>query len=160
MPQPKKDPSTRRRRNVASTAATLTDGGPARKAPELPKRPDGSPWHPAVVEMWADVWASPMAKEYHPSDFHQLVILALLTHDVHTAETPTARRNAAAELRHHRASFGLTPYDRRRLEWTIEVAEEAQDRGRSRRSRTGGQVQAPAPSTSKDPRAALKVVSS
>ena len=39
-----------------------------------------------------------------------------------------------------RAAFGLSPYDRRRLEWTVEEAESAKDKGRQRRERASSAV--------------------
>jgi hypothetical protein len=159
MPAAKKDVSVRARRNRASTAATLSEDGSARKAPALPDRPlrdDGAedPWHPAVVDLWADVWASPMAAEYHPSDRHQLYVLMTIYHDFYAAVSSTGRREAATEIRLQRMAFGLTPYDRRRLEWTIEGAEDAKARGRQRRS-TPPSAAGPA---KPDPRAGLRAV--
>jgi hypothetical protein len=156
MPAAKKHPSTRARRNTASTAATLTTDAPARKVPALPGRSDDQRWHPAVLEFWRDVWSSPMAAEFHESDIHQLVLLAYLTHDFYAALSATGRKEAATEIRLQRAMFGLTPYDRRRLEWTIETAEGAKAQGRRRRAAE------PAPAapkvTPEDPRAGLRVV--
>ncbi len=64
---------------------------------------------------WKALWQSPMAAEFLDVDVHQLYILAELedqwwwTKDV----------NAAKELRMHRSAFGLTPVDRRRLQWEM-----------------------------------------
>lgn len=178
MPAKKKDPSTRARRNKASTAATLTpklvvaledyskhtvaklraeidrrnetrpeDARLARTGskadlverltadddptPQLPDRPDG--WHQMTRDWWADVWASPMSDEWHESDIHNLFVCAMLYDDMWCGETATARQKAAAEFRQQRAVLGLTPYDRRRLEWTIEEADEKKARGEQRR---------------------------
>jgi hypothetical protein len=43
--------------------------------------------------------------------------------------------NLAAEIRLQRQCFGLTPLDRRRLQWEIERAEAAERRDRPRDSR-------------------------
>ncbi|MBF4578947.1 hypothetical protein ITJ48_05175 [Frigoribacterium sp. VKM Ac-2530] len=154
MPAAKKHPSARARKNTASTAATLSDGGSA-IVPELPARPvvygeEGevvaSDWHEATTQWWADLWASPMANEYHSSDRHALFLLAVLVDDFWRA--PSTK--LAAEIRLQRVAFGLTPYDRRRLEWTIETTEEAKDRGTARRGQTSKQ-----PSQRADPRLAL-----
>lgn len=206
MPARKKDPSTRARRNKASTAATLHEKPapepdqdyarmtvtalraeidrrnasriddeklPRRGAkamlvsalteddddtPKLPRRIEG--WHPLTEAWWADVWASPMSSEWHESDVHNVYICAMLYDDMWTGETAIARGKAAAEFRQQRAVLGLTPYDRRRLEWTIESAQEATDRGKQRRS--AGQPPAPAKPGAKkkaDPRAGLHAVS-
>lgn len=198
MPRRKKDPSTRARRNRASTAATLTIAEPAtnaeayqqltvvqlraeidrrnlgrpahavlgKRGPKAalvatlveddspaPKLPPGTrEWHPLTVEWWNDLWASPMAGEYHESDRHALFILAALVDAFW--QFPT--KELAAEIRLQRQAFGLTPYDRRRLEWTIETAAEAQDRGKQRRQR---QAQgAKQPDKASDPRQNLHAV--
>ncbi len=166
MPQAKKHPSVRARTNRASTASTI-DGSrqlPASKRPALPQLVDAHgakvAWHPQTLQWWKDLWAAPMATEYHESDRHALFLLASLMDEFWTATSVKAKRELAGEIRLQRQAFGLTPYDRRRLEWTIEAVDEAQDRGRARRSRpaaapaaSGGQARA------KDPRTALHSVS-
>jgi hypothetical protein len=145
MPQAKKHPSVRARANKASTAATLVDGHEV----ECPDLPGAREWHPQTVEWWEDLWSAPMAAEYHSSDRHALFILAALVDDFWT--DPTTSK--AGEIRLQRQAFGLTPYDRRRLEWTIETAEESKERGRRR------QRQQDAPAVPKsDPRAGLYAV--
>lgn len=155
MPQPKKHPSVRARANKASTAAKLSNDHTA-IVPKLPPRPseitpDGRKvrlgWHSETKSWWADVWASPMAAEFHSSDRHALFIIAVLVDKFW--RNPSEK--LAAEIRIQRVSFGLTPYDRRRLEWTIESAEESKDRGKARRSR-GAAAQ---PSADDDPRLTL-----
>lgn len=149
MPAQKKHPSVRARANRASTAATLS--GVGRRSPELP---DLRIWHPQTLAWWSDMWAAPMSNEYHDSDEHQLIVLAMLMDDFFSAESSSMRKNLSEEIRQHRTAFGLTPYDRRRLEWTIEQTEEAQDRGKSRRARQG----VPQPKPDADPRAVLRAV--
>lgn len=157
MPARKKDPSVRARANKSSTAATLISA-PKGQAPELPVKVDrdGNPvaWQAMTVQWWADLWAAPMAAEYHESDRHALFVLAALMDDFWCAPSPTARKEAATEIRLQRQAFGLTPYDRRRLEWTIETADEAKDRGSERRARRGA-VQ---PKAGADPRSVLRAV--
>ena len=148
MPAQKKDPSVRARRNKAATASTL-----APSSAPVPAMPDGPAWHSETRKWWADVWSSPMRSEWAESDLHNVVLCALIYNDIWTAETAAERSKAAAEFRLQRKDLGLTPYDRRRLEWTIETAEYAKDRGQRRR----GQVAPPvAPSAADDPR--LKLV--
>lgn len=159
MPTAKKDPSTRARRNTASTAAALSEATVA--APKLPKRPRvfddegdlvADDWHPETLAWWEDLWSAPMASEYHSSDRHALFLLAVLMDDFWL--NPSTK--LASEIRLQRQAFGLTPYDRRRLEWTIESAEESKDRGRQRKtSAPRGTVQ-PAPAA--DPRSVLRAV--
>src|SRR5688572_21266126 len=113
MPPTGKHPSVRARRNKTSTAATLSVVHNV-QAPELPERE--TPWHPQTISWWIDTWASPMAPEFHKSDTHGLFLLALLIDDFWTAPSTAL----AAEIRLQRQCFGLTPMDRRRLQWEIE----------------------------------------
>lgn len=151
MPQPKKDPSVRARANRASTAATLSNAPSRHGAPALPPTRE---WHPQTMEWWADLWAAPMSNEYHASDRHALYMLAALMDDFWTTDTAGRRKALSEEIRLSRQAFGLTPYDRRRLEWQIETVDEAQDRGRQRRERTGVRQ----PSAASDPRAVLRAL--
>lgn len=150
MPQPKKHSSVRARANKASTSATLTGEVVPALRPDLPDLP-GREWHPQTVEWWNEMWASPMAAEYHVSDRHALYVLAILMDDFW--ENPGVMK--AGEIRLQRQSFGLTPYDRRRLEWTIETAEGAKADGRRRRSE---RELPPAEGDGTDPRAGLYAV--
>lgn len=120
MPGPlPKPPQQRVRRNKTATAATLN----AAEAPltdpdawpELPKR-GRKTWHPFVLTWWADLWHSPMAHEFLRQDLHQLYLLADL-HDQYWRK-PSAK--LAAEIRQQGQRFGLSPMDRRRLQWEIE----------------------------------------
>lgn len=125
------------------------------EAPQLPDRPAG--WHPMTQMMWADIWASPMAEEWDESDIHNVYLAAMIYDDSWRAETARERKEAAGEYRLQRVDLGLSPYSRRRLEWTIETAEDAKDKGTRRRQRPA----VPAPSGGKrpDPRAGLHAVS-
>lgn len=147
MPQPKKHASVRARANKASTAANLKPVAD----PEIPPMPSGPEWHPEAVAWWTDVWSSPMSPEWDDSDIHNVVICALLYNDVWRAETAKERKDAAAEFRLQRKDLGLTPYDRRRLEWAFEQADGAKAQGEARRK---GQVSAQ-PAAAHDPRLAL-----
>lgn len=144
MPGPApKDPALRQRRNKTSTAATLSaDHGI--EAPPLPPRyrvdrKTGErtevAWHPMALDLWEEVWASPMAPEYLNADHHGLYIITTLT-DTYwkRLEDGEPVTGLAMEIRLQRAEFGLTPIARRRLQWEVEKTEEALDRG-SKRSR-------------------------
>jgi hypothetical protein len=109
-----------------------------------------SDWHPETLAWWEDLWSAPMASEYHSSDRHALFLLAVLMDDFWLS--PSTK--LASEIRLQRQAFGLTPYDRRRLEWTIESTEEAKDRGQQRKTRQGA-VQ---PKPAADPRSILRSV--
>lgn len=146
MPPAPKHPSVRARRNKTSTAATLSLVHNV-VAPQLPERDE--PWRPETLAWWADTWASPMAPEFHKSDVHGLFLLAALVDDFWTSPSTAL----AAEIRLQRQCFGLTPMDRRRLQWEIERSEEAVDKGEKRRAA------APKPRAgTADPRVALRSV--
>lgn len=140
----------RQRRNKTSTHATLVRDHDV-VAPPLPEREQE--WHPFTVQWWADIWASPMAPEFErTSDTHGLYLLAALHDDFWRVppDKPRVRAELAAEIRLQEQRFGLSPYDRRRLQWQIEATEAAQDKGRQRRARTIEPVD-----PSADPRAVL-----
>lgn len=119
---PPKHSSARARRNKVTTHAVLK-ADHAIVAPELP----GDSWHPLTLAWWRDVWASPMAPEFDESDTHGLYVLAALVNDFWSASTARDRKELAAELRQQGARFGLSPIDRRRLQWEVEKVEQAQD---------------------------------
>jgi hypothetical protein len=150
MPGPApKHPSTRARTNKTSTAATLR-ADPKVKAPALPDRV----WHPMTQAWWADVWSSPMAPEFDDSDRHGLFALAMLVDDFWNADSSRERRDLAAEIRQQGQRFGLSPIDRRRLQWEIERADDAQDRGQRRRS---ARQPAKSDQQARDPRDVLRL---
>lgn len=153
MPGPApKHASTRARRNKSSTAATLI-ADPDLAVPEL----HGDFWHPMTLEWWADLWSSPMAPEYDTSDRHGLYLLAMIVNDFWTATSPADRAKLAAEIRMQRNRYGLSPMDRRSLQWEIARAEEA--RGRSeKRTRTVDADSAPVVRSPGDPRSVLRAV--
>lgn len=135
MPGPlPKDPQLRQRQNRASTRAVLTsDARPRKRAPRLPR---GRDWRPETKSWWSSVWKSPMAAEYLDSDVHALYRLAALVDNFW--ELPT--KELAGEIRLQQQAFGLTPLDRRRLEWSIEQAEGATTRRTQRRARQSNSV--------------------
>lgn len=119
MPGPApKDASVRARRNKSSTASTL----PAVHDVETPDLPPNRNWHPATLAWWFDVWSSPMAYAFHRSDVHGLLILAVLIDDFWCNPS----KELAGEIRLQRRGFGLTPMDRRGLQWTLEPPAETQ----------------------------------
>lgn len=139
---PPKDPKLRQRRNRTATRATLKRTSKRRTyAPRLPDRE----WHPLTRAWWKDVWHSPMAEEFLQADVHALFRLAVLV-DMFWRD-PSDR--IAKEIRLEQQAFGLTPIDRRRLQWSVE------DEERERRTR---QVAQPPPVAAEDPRTLLKVV--
>lgn len=154
MPGPMPKPAAlRQRRNKTSTAATLVaTSAPRSRAPRLPERKDGEgaplPWQAMTRAWWRAVWRSPMASEFLDADVHALFRLAVLVDQFWTEPS----RELAAEIRLQQQCFGLTPIDRRRLQWTVDRGEAASVRTEQRRIR---RVQA---DSSKDPREVLKVI--
>ncbi len=150
MPPQPKHPSVRARRNKTSTNAVLTPDHDV-VAPDLPAEMD---WHSMTRAWWTDIWSSPMAPEYDDSDKHGLFMLAVLVNDFWLAEGQREKRDLAAEIRQQGQRFGLSPIDRRRLQWEIERTEEAKDKGVKRRTRA---AEKPA-SAGGDPRSVLRAV--
>lgn len=155
----------RQRRNKTTTAATLLSVVPQVEAkstrkksgedvpatgsmPALPVRGGGeTPWHPETVAFWKEVWASPMAAEFIAADVPGLVIVARLVDRFNYGDV-----GLAAEIRLQRQCFGLTPLDRRRLQWEIERVEAAE-----RKKPTTTQPLAQRKGA-RDPRSALRAV--
>lgn len=135
---PPKHPGTRRRTNQKSTRAVLS-ANPDISVPPLPNR-GADPWHPQTVDWWVDIWRSPMGPEYDDSDIHALYVLAGVVDDYWTATSATERRAASAEIRLQSVRFGLSPMDRRRLEWQIEETEKKKSEGARRRAQEADQV--------------------
>ena len=148
-PPPKKA-QMRQRRNKTSTATTLVRTRPPRKrAPSLPKRYDDKEWHRLTRAWWRDVWRSPMAAEFLEADKHALFRLAALVDKFWRRPT----KDLAAEIRLEQQAFGLTPIDRRRLQWQVADEEDMPTRKRTRQA-----VDEESPAD--DPRKILKMVNS
>ena len=149
MAPPKKPLGTQKHRMKASTRATLRALDPDEvEIPDLPPHPYNADWQPETIDWWDDVWSSPMASEFVKADIHGLFRLAIIVNDFWIE--PTGARHA--EIRIAQQAYGLTPYDRRRLEWTVETAEAAKDRGNMRRR----SMHAEQPAEAHDPR--LRIV--
>jgi hypothetical protein len=142
-----KPAATRQRRNKTATASRFETNEQPLDAPDLGEHPEARPWHARTLSFWRDVWASPMAPEFLQADTDGLFALAVLIDQFWTE--PNAK--LAAEIRLQRQCFGLTPIDRRRLQWEVVRAEQAEQRRPSKR--------APSPTEPvADPRAALKAI--
>jgi hypothetical protein len=144
-PNPKNNPA---RRNATSTRAHLSVVHDV-QAPLLPK---GRDWHWQTESWWRDIWASPMAPEFDDSDKHGLFALAMLVDDFWVADSASERAKLSAEIRLQRQCFGLTPIDRRRLQWEIDRGEEAEEKTRKRKSSTAPKAESGEPAA--DPRTA------
>lgn len=76
-----------------------------------------------VLDWWTEIWQSPMATRYLPTDARALSIVAMLMDDLYKAEKPRQRLEIAAEIRQQTARFGLSNWDRNRMNWTISEQE-------------------------------------
>jgi hypothetical protein len=146
MPPLPKNPSTRARRNKVAGARQLTTAHDV-EVPELPDLDDVY-WHPLTRSWWADIWASPMAPEFDGSDVHGLFVMAMLVN----AFWNEPSQGLAAEIRLQRQCFGLTPIDRRRLQWEIDRGEAAERATTERRAQVRPKS---APKGKSDPRSLL-----
>ena len=149
---PPKTPGLRQRRNRASTRATLPSEADAsgREVPPLPVLPGKAKWHQQVLEWWQVIWQSPMAAEFLHADRQALYRLARLHQDFWRARSAKARSQFSAAICREEVRFGLSPIDRRRLQWEVEKGEVAANRTETRRKRKR-------PDPKKDPRDVLKL---
>ncbi|ACZ40250.1 hypothetical protein [Sphaerobacter thermophilus] len=93
----------------------LATGTPARqRAPRLPAI-DGLAWHTKTRAWWRNVWRSPMAEQYTPSDEDGLLRLAILVNSFYQTHDP----KLMAEIRLQEQRFGLDPVSRARLRWEL-----------------------------------------
>lgn len=130
MPPLPKVPSTRRGHRSNSPRRVLQ----AVENPDIPDLPDYVEWHDAVKDFWNSVWSSPMPQEWDESDRHNVLMASMALQTVWTGESsPTARSAAMAECRLILRECGLTPMSRRTLQIEIERADEAVERGTTRR---------------------------
>jgi hypothetical protein len=125
-----KHPSTRRGHNSKPGNIRQLVADDEIEAPELPDNPDG--WHYQTLEWWDEIWRSPMAPEYDDSDIQGLYVMARCVDDFWNARSPTERQKASAEVRLHSMRFGLSPMDRRRLQWEIAKVDDAQAKAKRR----------------------------
>lgn len=113
MPQPKKTPDKRRRRNVAPSAMELPPEGRSGPPPAwpLPK--------PTAVErrLWAELWATPQAWAWESLGWTRTV--ARYARKLLAAEKADASVALLAEVRQLEDRLGLTPLSMLRLEWRV-----------------------------------------
>lgn len=153
MGPPPKNPRTRARRNASPGAAQLAADAKAAEVPALPQIGRRT-WHPMTVEWWNDTWTDPMSAEFARSDKHGLFMLAELVDAFwKLSATNPKRPKLATEIRMQGQRFGLSPLDRRRLQWEIERGEDAEERTNQRAARR----QAARPRSGEDPRSHLRV---
>jgi hypothetical protein len=112
-----KDPSQRRRRNVAPAPTTILTADDEVRGPDLP---DGYAW-PEPTRRWWETWRnSPQSQALTATDWDFLLDTALLH-----AELWSGNGSVASELRLRVAKFGATPEDRLRLRMQLAEPEAA-----------------------------------
>lgn len=133
---PPKNPATRARRNTKSTALELHEN-PDAEVPDLPNSPvwregpdgehlrDPRTWEPETQEAWEDLWRSPMAEAWIPTDHAGIRRYITLFDDFVKAETLEDRIRISTEMRMLGTDYGLTPKSRASLQWAIVQAEKA-----------------------------------
>jgi rubrerythrin len=128
-----------------------------RKVPPLPKREELTEvWHPRVLDWWRAVWKSPMAGEYLEADrTGGLYLLAELYQRRWTEKDTRILVAITAEIRQQETRFGLSPTDRRKLQWTIEQGETAVERTAARRRSKNLEAV-----SRRDPRSVIRVLES
>lgn len=139
-PMPKPAELRQRRNRPASGASLPAEGTVRRRVPPLPEHP----WHVATRAWWRDLWRSPMSGELIAMDRHAITRLAYLVDGANWSPGDAKLEETIARLS---KPFGLTPLDRRRLEWRIGGAPAVAVRAK-----------AEPPVEMPDPRSALRVI--
>jgi hypothetical protein len=92
-----------------------------------------------------------MASEYLDADMQGGLYLLADLHQLRwTLRDSTALKEIAGEIRLQEVRFGLSPIDRRRLQWEVEKGDQAVERTETRRRSKQA--------SAKDPRDVLKVM--
>ena len=112
MPPAPKPANQRQRRNLRSTAATVT-AAPAERT-DLPKAYDKR-----TKAWWSTIWSSPISGEWVDADVAGLEIVA----SVLDRYWQTGDPKAVAEFRMQAREYGLSPFSRRQLQWEIRKVE-------------------------------------
>lgn len=111
---PKPDGQKRNHHKPTHDWTLLPRAGRKGRIPDLPKGRQYD-FLPATVAWWKQIWRTPMATQWEPSDVHALIELALLRDALLRGKT-----SVAAEVRIREAEFGLTLAGRRALRWVLE----------------------------------------
>jgi hypothetical protein len=123
--------------------------------PSLPKLRE-TPWLRETRRWWKGVWSSPMVQEFDDSDLFALQRVAILVDMFYEAVMKgdiNKTLSLSSEIRQQEFRFGLTPMDRRRLQWTIEQGDSAKERTDARKK--AQDAARPKPELVGDPRTML-----
>lgn len=135
-----KHPSTRQRRNVASTAREIVLRGDHEEllpVPPLPERPEvegkyprPAEWHPEARVAWAEMWQYPLVYEAPSVDYHLMrLYISIVDSIFYKLDGNYPVTELIKELRPFAEMWGFGEKARRHLQITIQQAEEAMDRG-------------------------------
>jgi hypothetical protein len=107
-----------------------------------------------VLEWWNAIWKSPMAAEFLDADMRGgLFDLAELRQKRWSTRDIKELTGLLSEIRQQEVRFGLSPIDRRRLQWEVERGEKAEEQLARRRKAKDADKQR----EGKDPRDLLKI---
>lgn len=100
-----------------------------------------------VEEWWGVIWRSPQSSEWLESDRRGLFVVADLYDRLYSGVGHSEFIAISREIRLQEQRFGLSPMDRRKLQWTVAQAEKVTKR----------KPPAP-PGPTDDPRKALRAI--
>ena len=131
-PSPK--PAEKRaRRNKDPVALRIVESDPVSQPPLPELMPGGDPWPSRTVEWW-EMWGEdPLADDFRPTDWSELMDCAAIHGAYWSGEL-----KLAGELRLRTAKFGATQEDRARLRIQYAAADEADEK--RRHSKPGADV--------------------
>lgn len=131
-PAPK--PASRRARaNKDPVALRVVESDPVPQPPLPAVMPNGEDWPLRTVEWWEMWGADPLAEDFRPTDWSELMDCAVIHGAYWSGEL-----KLAGELRLRTAKFGATAEDRARLRIQYAAADEAEEK--RRHSKPGADV--------------------
>lgn len=130
---PPKPAEKRARRNKDPVALRIVESDPVDQPPLPELMPNGDPWPSRTVEWW-EMWGEdPLADDFRPTDWSELMDCAAIHGAYWSGEL-----KLAGELRLRTAKFGATQEDRARLRIQYAAADEADEK--RRHSKPGADV--------------------
>lgn len=134
MPGPApKSAATRARTNKKSTHLQLQEN-PDAAVPPLPtlhqERDEHGDWHPVewderAESAWEDLWRSPMAEAWIPTDVAGVERYIVLLNSFYITNDIETKVKLSTELRQLGQDYGLTPRSRASLQWEVIRTEKA-----------------------------------
>lgn len=121
-----KPASKRARANKDPLGLKIVESEPTAQPPLPELMPDGEPW-PEATRQWWDMWGvDPLAADFRPTDWSELMDTAVIHGQFWSGDV-----KLAGELRLRTAKFGSTQEDRARLRIQYAAADEADEKRRS-----------------------------